>query len=100
MIERIDVGTHIMQINFGNGWSISCEGTVAYRHESVNSLIRDRDWQDLNAIKPLLGAVVSSWQIESDRIFLISLQDRGAIVFTDDSTQYESFKISPKGWII
>ena len=100
MIERVDLGPHIMHIDFGNGWSISCEGTVSYRDESGEFAIRDRDWQDLNGIKPLLGGVASSWQIESDRTFSISLRDRGMIVFTDDSAQYESFQIWPKGWII
>ena len=100
MIERIDIGPYIMSINFGNGWSISCEGTVSYRDQSTEALIQNRTRRDLNAIKPLLGAFVSSWQVESDRTFSISLKNKGAVIFTDDSNQYESFQIRPKDWII
>lgn len=100
MIESVTLGPYIMHISFGNGWSISCEGTVAYRDGSNIAPIRSRDWQDLNILKLFLGAVVSSWKKESDRTFSISLQDRGTIVFTADSTKYERFQIQPKGWII
>ena len=100
MIDSITLGPYTLHIAFGGGLTITCEGTVEYRDGTGIAAIWDRQWQDLNLIKHLLGASVSSWQVESDRVFSVSLQDAGTLVFTDDSTQYESFQIGPDKWII
>jgi len=100
-IDAVTLGPHWLRIMFGEDRSVSGSGTVAYRHGSDLSTIRDREWQDLNLLKSLLGAEVESWKRESDHSFSVSLRERGTLVFTDETPQqYESFEIQPEGWVI
>ncbi len=101
MIERVDLGPYIMHINFGNGWKISCEAVVDVLDGNKAIRVRDhQNWCNLEALKPLLGAVVKGWKVESKKSFSIQLENSFSIIFVDDSSEFESFQIDPKGWII
>jgi hypothetical protein len=99
MLERIDLGIHIIHFRFGAEplGVISIEGDWELLDAAGEVIDRQEEPAERDAFRlhVLLGREVAAWEVSAPTSFTLTFDSGHRLRVYDNSRQYESFSIQP-----
>lgn len=98
VLSQICVGKFDVQFRFDSGTFFCVQGTARMyqKDQIIANWTEDYVWDDLS-FQNILNCKVLKYSVENDRVLAIFFENDFRLELVDDSQQYESMQIYPKG---